>query len=141
LAVAVLALNLPPIVTTSVLNPIPYTAGNSPVALDPLVTVIDGSATLSGATVAITIGKTPGDELGFTAPAGSSIIGTYNPATGVLRLTGAGTVAQYQAALRAVTFESGPNLLLSVRTVSIVVTDQQGLSSVSLPLLVTVLAL
>jgi hypothetical protein len=75
------------------------------------------------------------------APLNNPVIGTYNPATGVLRLTGAGTVAQYQAALRAVTFESGPNLLPSVRTVSIVVTDQQGLSSVSLPLLVTVLAL
>jgi hypothetical protein len=40
-----------------------------------------------------------------------------------------------------VTFSSGPNLLVSVRTVAIVVTDQQGAPSVSLPLLVTVLGL
>jgi hypothetical protein len=40
-----------------------------------------------------------------------------------------------------VTFASGPTFLLSVRTVSVVVTDQQGASSISLPLLVTVLGL
>jgi hypothetical protein len=140
LAVTV-ALNLPPVVTTSLISAVLYWAGAAPKVLDPLVTIVDGSTHMSGATVAITIGKASGDELAFIAPADSSITGSYNPATGVLTLTGSGTVAQYQEALRSVTFESGPNLLVSVRTVAIVVTDQQGASSVSLPLLVTVLGL
>jgi hypothetical protein len=139
--VVTVALNLPPVVTTSLINAVLYSAGAAPKVLDPLVTIIDGSTHMSGATAAITIGKTTGDELAFTAPADGSITGGYNSTTRVLTLTGSGTVAQYQEALRSVTFESGPNLLLSVRTVAIVVTDQQGLSSVSLPLLVTVVGL
>jgi hypothetical protein len=105
------------------------------------VTIVDGSSFMTQATVSITVGKASGDALAFTQPVGSSITGSYNSTTGVLTLTGLGTVAQYQDALRSVTFASGPNFLLSVRTLSVVVTDQQGLSSVSLPLLVTVLGL
>ena len=138
LAVTVLAINLPPVVVTTILNPIPNTAGNAPGALDPNVTIIEGSASLSGATVAITIGLTPGDSLAFTQPAGSSIIGSYNGATGVLTLTGSGTVAQYQEALRSVTFATTTATLVGLRTVSFVVTDVEGLPSVSVPLVVTV---
>lgn len=138
LAVTVLAINLPPVVVTSILNTIPFTAGNTPVALDPNVTVIDGSASLSGATVAITVGLTDGDSLAFTQPPGSSIIGSYNSTTGVLMLTGTGTVAQYQEALRSVTFATTTATLVGVRTVSFVVTDIEGLPSVSVPLAVTV---
>jgi lipopolysaccharide export system protein LptA len=138
LAVTVLAINLPPVVVTTILNPIPFTAGNAPAALDPNVTVIEGSASLSGATVAITVGLTSGDSLAFTQPPGSSIIGNYNSATGVLTLTGTGTVAQYQEALRSVTFATTTATLVGVRTVSFVVTDVEGLPSVSVPLAVTV---
>jgi lipopolysaccharide export system protein LptA len=138
LAVTVLAINLPPVVVTTILNPIPFTAGNAPAALDPNVTIIDGSAALSGATVAITIGLTTGDSLAFTQPPGSSITGSYNSATGVLTLTGAGTVAQYQEALRSVTFATTTATLVGVRTIAFVVTDVGGLPSVSVPLAVTV---
>ena len=43
----VLALNLPPVVTTSVVGPI-VTAGNPPVTLDSNVTIIDGSGSMTG---------------------------------------------------------------------------------------------
>jgi hypothetical protein len=138
LSVTVLAINLPPVVVTTILNPIPFTAGNAPTALDPNVTVIDGSASLSGATIAITAGLTAGDSLAFTQPAGSTITGSYNSTTGVLTLTGTGTVAQYQEALRSVTFATTTSTLVGVRTVSFVVTDVEGLPSVSVPLAVTV---
>ncbi|KAA0082538.1 hypothetical protein CIW52_16290 [Mycolicibacterium sp. P9-64] len=138
LAVTVLALNVPPVVVTSILNLIPFTAGNAPATLDPNLTVIDGSASLSGATVAITVGLTAGDSLAFTQPPGSSITGSYNSATGVLTLAGTGTVAQYQEALRSVTFATTTATLVGVRTVSFVVTDVEGLPSVSVPLAVTV---
>jgi hypothetical protein len=57
-----------------------------------------------------------------------------------LTLTGTATTAQYQQALRSVTFFWPFTLLGSlVRTVDFVVTDSQGTASVSLPLLLTVL--
>lgn len=46
---------------------------------------------------------TPGEVLGFTAQSG--ITGTFDPSTGILTLRGRATVAEYQAALRTVTFE------------------------------------
>ena len=61
------------------------------------------SATLTGATVSITGNFTAGqDVLGFVDQNG--ITGSYNAATGVLTLSGTATVADYQAALRSVTY-------------------------------------
>jgi hypothetical protein len=68
---------------------------------------------------------------------GSSITGSYNSTSGTLTLTGAGTVAQYQEALRSVTFATS-SLGILARTASFVVTDIQGLQSVSLPLVIVV---
>ena len=87
------------------------------------------------------LGFSAGDTLGYSAPQNNPITGSYNAATGVLTLTGTGTVAQYQEALRAVTFSTTAGALVGVRTVSFVVTDVEGLSSISVPLAVTVLAL
>ena len=49
----------PPVVTTSVVGPI-VTAGNPPVTLDANVTIIDGSASLSGGTVTVGLGFSAG---------------------------------------------------------------------------------
>ena len=62
------------------------------------------------------------DSLGFTAQSG--ITGSFNATTGVLTLSGSATVAQYQAALRSVTYTNGaaaPDT--SARTVTLVATD------------------
>ena len=62
------------------------------------------------------------DTLAFTNQAG--ITGVWTPATGVLALSGSATVAQYQAALRSITYvntSDAPNT--STRTVSFVVND------------------
>ena len=80
-------------------------------------------------------------NVGLQAPENNPITGSYNAATGVLTLSGTGTVAQYQAALGATTFSTTAGAVVGLRTVSFVVTDVEGLSSVSVPLAVTVLAL
>ena len=71
LAVTVLALNLPPVVTTSVVGPI-VTAGNPPVTLDANVTIIDGSAQLSGGTVTVGLGLLGRRHLGLLSAAEQS---------------------------------------------------------------------
>ncbi|WP_051574313.1 Ig-like domain-containing protein [Mycobacterium sp. URHB0044] len=138
--VVALPLNVAPIVLSSLVNAVPYTAGNPPATLDGAVTILDDATSLSGATVTIGAGKSTGDALAFTPPPLSSITGSYDSTTGVLALTGSGTVEQYQAALRSVTFATTAATLVGVRTVSFVVTDQQGLPSISVPVLATVAA-
>jgi hypothetical protein len=99
---------------------------------------------MTGAKVTIAGGLFLGnDVLSFTSPTGSGITGNWNPTTRELTLAGEATAAEYQAALRSVSFATSGGLLglplnLGVRTVSFVVTDRQGLSSVSLPLTVLV---
>ncbi len=130
--------SLAPIVTTSLAGPV-YNAGNTAVTVDPLVTVLDfDSSTLNGATIQITGGLTSGDILQFTSPSGSGIGGIYTAATGSLVLTGTATLAQYQQALRSVTFASSGTAATAIRTITFTVTDSQNVTSAtkSLPLAV-----
>ena len=116
--------------------------GAPPKILDPGVLIVDDSSTLTGATVTVggvVIGGN--DTLSFTSPAGSGITGVWNASTKTLTLTGAATVADYQTALRSVTFETDGILNLGVRVVSFVVKDQQGQSSISVPLTVVVVGI
>jgi Bacterial cadherin-like domain/Bacterial Ig domain/RTX calcium-binding nonapeptide repeat (4 copies) len=100
-----------------------FTEGGGPVAVDPNVTVSDpDSATMSGGTVAIMGGFAAGeDSLGFTAQNG--ITGSYDPGTGVLTLSGTASVADYQAALRSVTYDNDSDNPSGTRTVSFQVSD------------------
>jgi Bacterial Ig domain/Bacterial cadherin-like domain/RTX calcium-binding nonapeptide repeat (4 copies) len=84
-----------------------YPEGAGPVAADPGITVTDPDSTqLSGATVQITSNFVAAqDELAFTNQLG--ITGAYDDTTGTLTLSGTASVANYQAALRAVTYENG----------------------------------
>jgi lipopolysaccharide export system protein LptA len=131
-----LPVNLPPVVVSSLANTVPFTVGNSPAVLDGAVTILEDSTTISGAIITIGLGRQTGDTLAFTAANG--ITGTYNPTNGALTLSGTATVEQYQTALRSVTFATPTAGLLGVRTISMVVTDGLGASSVSVPLTVTV---
>ncbi len=84
--------------------PLAYTENNAATAIDPgLTTSHPSSANYTGATVAITSGFASGqDVLGFVNQNGIS--GSFIAATGVLTLTGTSSVANYQAALRSVTY-------------------------------------
>ncbi|WP_460688208.1 beta strand repeat-containing protein, partial [Mycolicibacterium hippocampi] len=131
-AVTVLAapVNLAPLVVTTVVGPI-YTAGNTAVTVDSLVSLADLDSTdMAGATVTINGGLTTGDVLTFTPPEGSLITGDYDSVTGTLTLSGTGTLEQYQEALRSVTYASSGVLLASVKAIAFAVTDSEGATSV-----------
>lgn len=102
-----------------------YTEGGTAVVIDPALAVNDvDSASLASATVSISAGfDTADDVLAFTNTA--TITGSYNAATGVLTLTGADTVANYQAALRSVTYRNADtdNPSTAARTIQFRVND------------------
>jgi hypothetical protein len=94
-------------------------------AIDGTMTVSDADDTqITGATATISAGLTAGDLLAVTTQNGIS--GTYSVGTGVLTLTGTATLANYQTALRSVTYEStsaDPTVTFDRRTISWLVTD------------------
>jgi len=103
---------------------------STPVVIDSGLTIIDpDSPTLASATVSITGNFQSGqDLLAFSNSGGmGNISGSYNAGTGVLTLTSAGataTVAQWQAALRAVTYSNSSDMPnTSTRTISFVAND------------------
>lgn len=106
--------------------------GTGPVVVDADVFIADvDSTTLVGATISITSNFTSGqDELGFVDANG--ITGLYNGANGVLSLAGTATLANYQAALRSVTYNNSngsPNT--TARTVSFQVNDGGTINNLS----------
>ncbi|SCB50235.1 VCBS repeat-containing protein [Bradyrhizobium shewense] len=109
-----------------------YTEGQAATAIDTALLVSDlDSTNLTGATVSITGNFVSGqDVLGFTNQNG--ITGSYNASTGVLTLTGSSSVANYQAALRSVTYlNSGDNPSGATRTISYQVDDGHPASHAS----------
>src|SRR6185503_18829054 len=115
--ITVNAQNDAPVVTTTAGN-LAYTENAGAVAIDPGLTVTDGDSTnLVGATVSITAGFVSAqDTLAFTNQLG--ITGSYNSGTGVLTLTGTTTVANYQTALRSVTYANSSENPTASRTVT-----------------------
>ena len=81
------------------------------------------STTLAGATVRISGNYQSGEDLlSFTNTPTSRA--SWNAATGTLTLSGVDTLADYQAALRAVTYvDTSPNPSSATRTVSFQVND------------------
>ncbi|WP_223462618.1 beta strand repeat-containing protein, partial [Pseudomonas sp. A-R-26] len=101
-----------------------YTENQAATTINSALTITDvDSSNLTGATVSITSNFATGqDVLAFTNQNG--ITGSYNAGTGVLTLTGAATVAQYQTALRSVTYSnSSDNPSTTARTISFQVDD------------------
>lgn len=99
-----------------------YTAGSSGIAVFSVLTASDVDNTdLTGAVVTIS-GVMDGDSLNFTDQAG--ITGTYDAATGTLTLSGTASVADYQTALRSITFSTADGLTpQGSRTLSATVSD------------------
>ncbi|MCK1658475.1 VCBS domain-containing protein [Bradyrhizobium sp. 151] len=126
----------PALATTSTLA---YTENQAATAINTALTVTDAdNPTLTSGTVSITANFVSGqDILAFTnVPATmGNIAGSYNGATGVMTLTSAGgtaTLAQWQAAERAVTYaNSSDNPSTLARTVTYTVDDGQGVNHAS----------
>jgi hypothetical protein len=125
--ITVIPPNASPVVTTTAGN-LAYTENQGATPIDPGLTVTDSDdANLTGATVAITAGFVSAqDTLAFTNQLG--ITGNYNSGTGVLTLTGTTTVANYQTALRTVTYQNSSDDPTASRTITFTATD-----GVSLP--------
>ena len=117
-----ITVNLVPVVTTTSAA-LSYIE-NAISAIDSAIIVSDvDSVNLASATVSITSGFILGqDFLNFTNQNG--ITGTYNSSTGILSLTGSSTVANYQTALRSITYTNNsdsPNT--NTRTIGFRVSD------------------
>jgi alpha-tubulin suppressor-like RCC1 family protein len=80
-----------------------YDLGSGPQILDTTVRAEGAPATLSAASVRIEEGLVAGDVLALTNPP-AGITASWSAARGLLRLSGAASVADYQTALRRVTF-------------------------------------
>ncbi len=128
-----ITLHNPPVLANIETSSLQYDAGTAPVAVTSSLTVSSSdTTTLAGATVSITSGlASTEDSLGFVNQNG--ITGSYNSATGVLTLTGTASVADYQAALRSVTFSdaNGTNPTTGARTVSFQVDDGFAVNNLS----------
>ena len=116
--------NSPPVIGGAG-NAVVYLENASAITLSSVLTVSDvDNTSLSGATVTISAGFTSGDSLSF--PSQNGITGSYDSGTGVLSLTGTATVADYQAALRSLSYSStsdNPTVTSANRTISWQVND------------------
>ncbi len=104
-----------------------FTEGDAALGVDPLIDVADAdSADLTGATVQITSGFRAGqDVLSFTSANG--ITGSF--AGDTLTLSGTATVAQYETALRSVTFNTGDDPGSATRTIAFRASSGSGLGN------------
>ena len=121
--ITITPVNDAPVITTTA-APLAYTENDPATAIDPGLTVSDVDSTnLTGATVTISGNYANGqDVLGFTNQLG--ITGSWSAATGALTLSGTTTKANYQTALRSVTYvNSSDNPSALTRTISFVASD------------------
>ncbi|WP_058300940.1 S-layer homology domain-containing protein [Gorillibacterium timonense] len=135
--VTVTDVNQTPILTTS--GGLAFFSPNTPAPIDPSISVSDlDNSTLASATIAIMPPFNPGeDALAFSNTSSTifgNITGSYNTGTGVLTLTSAGataTVAQWQNALRAVTYTlQAPITAFPTRIFSFQVSDGTDSSAI-----------
>lgn len=119
-----------PLRPTIVTPPLPgiHTIGGAGSVVAPVVTIADlDSTVLTGAVVALGVGRQTGDKLSYTAAPGSSIIASWN-GTDTLTLSGTASVQEYTAALQAVTFSATGGAGVP-RTVTINIVDDSGLNA------------
>lgn len=111
----------PPVLANIEATPLPYPPNAPATVITSTLTLSDADSTsLTGATVQISAGYQTGDVLAFTNT--PNITGVFNPGTGALTLTGTDTVANYETALRSITYVSTSQNPAS-RTISFQATD------------------
>ncbi|WP_345531602.1 DUF4347 domain-containing protein, partial [Viridibacterium curvum] len=121
--ISVAAVNDAPVVTTTGTT-LSYTENAAATVIDSALTITDADTTnMTGATITISSNYSSSqDVLAFTNQLG--ITGSWNATTGVLTLSGTTTVANYQTALRSITYQNtSDNPSTSTRTVTFTVND------------------
>ncbi|WFP52110.1 cadherin domain-containing protein [Methylomonas sp. EFPC3] len=130
--VNITAVNDAPVISAVEAASLAYTENASATVVTATLTLADlDNANLTGATVQITGNFATGqDVLAFSDQNG--ITGSWNATTGTLTLSGSATVAQYQTALRSVTYQNTSDTPSTAsRTVSFSVTDGTTASNVA----------
>lgn len=108
---------------------LPYVVKSDPVKLLSAAAIVDPDSTqLQSITVSIAAGKQIGDVLGYTAPSGSVITPVFTDDNRTVTLSGLASLADYEAALKAITF-SATKLGLATRAIEITLTDEQGVEN------------
>ena len=119
--------NGPPVISAGDAGAVTFVQGSPAVAVAPNLTVSDPESwTLSSATAAIGGGPLDaGAEWLAATTAGTNITASYNPATGILTLSGSDTPANYQKVLQSVTYKDtlATAAKLGGRTVTFTVGD------------------
>ena len=124
--------NNAPVLSNLETTAISYTEGGSPVNITTAIVVQDADdVDLEGATVRISGFVSAQDRLYFSTQNGIS--GTYNASTGILPLTGTSTVANYQAALRSITYRNINNDDPATTSRNILFTVSDGAASSNTP--------
>ena len=110
-----------------------YTENGAAMQVAPAVSLSDIDSTLLGGAVVRITNAQAGDALSFVSIANNPVTGSYT--NGVLTLTGSATLAQYQAAVQAVTFQNTRDDISAVaRNLEVVFTDvNQSSSGAALP--------
>ena len=121
----VVAVNDAPVLASAETSALSFTEGGSATAITSALTVADSDDTnIESATVQITSNlDSSEDVLAFTTQNG--ITGSFTSSTGLLSLSGSATLANYQTALRSVTYQNTDtdNPSTSQRTVTFTVND------------------
>src|SRR6185295_2566086 len=122
--ITVAAVNDAPVLASIEVGALGYGAGQAATAITASITVSDvDNASMSSATVQITGNYVNGQDVLSFVNAGN-ITGTFTAGTGLMTLSGVDTVANYQAALRAVKYNNtSENPSTSARTVTFKVND------------------
>ncbi len=117
-----------PVLSNIELNPVGFVQNTTVRVTSTIRTSDVDSANLTGAIVQITGNYKAGQDLLQFANT-PNISGSFNAVTGTLTLSGIDTVANYQAALRSITYTTGNNPGTLARTVTFTVIDDGALSS------------
>ncbi len=119
----------PPVLAATETAPLAYIQGDPATPITASMIAADVNNTIAGAIVWISGNyQSNQDVLAFANTA--TITGTWDSAYGVLFLNGDDTVADYQSALRIVTyFDSSPNPDPAVRTISFLIYDSLNYSN------------
>ena len=125
--ITVTEINDPPVAANLESTALAYTENDGPVAITDTTTFIDvDHSDLQSAVVQITGGFASGEDvLSFATQSG--ITGSFSAVTGVLTLTGAATLTQYENAIRSVTYaNTSESPDTTPRTISLTVNDGQA---------------
>ena len=120
--VTVTAVNDPPLLAGIESAALTYNEGDGAVPITGTLTVADVDNNIASGMVLISNYQSGQDVLSFTNSNGVS--GSWNPATGQLALTGPASPANYQAALRSITYtNTSSNPITSARSIRFMVND------------------